>query len=222
MTTQATDPGRAGTQVPATEAHTAATHLMMVRHGQSLYNRDGPEAGDDSGLTELGWQQAELAAGWLAQNYRFDVLVCSPLLRARQTAEVISREVGLPILVRPGLEEAEHSYLHEFAPAMADPLEPWDQPWQPTPDVAPIYSAFRARLRAVLADVLATYAGQTILMVCHGGVIGTILRSTFGAHQVVVETENTGVAQMTWEHGCWRLVAHNLTEHLAPLRPIPH
>ena len=32
--------------------------LLLIRHGQSCYNRDGEEAGMDSGLTSLGWASA--------------------------------------------------------------------------------------------------------------------------------------------------------------------
>jgi probable phosphoglycerate mutase len=198
-----------------TTTEPVATHLILVRHGQSLYNRDGPNAGENSGLTELGWRQAQLVADWLAQTYRADALVTSSLTRARQTAEVIGHRLGLAVVVQPGLEETVQSYLDELFVPGADPLATWKTPWQPTPQRAPIYTAFRARVRAALAQILETYAGKTVIVVAHGGTIGTIVRSLFGGHQVIVHTENTGITHLTWQEGCWRLIFHNSQAHLA-------
>lgn len=198
-----------------TDTEPTPTHLILVRHGQSLYNRDGPDAGENSGLTELGWRQAQLVADWLAQTYRADVIVASPLTRARQTAEVIGHRLGLPVVVQPGLEEASESYLDElFAPA-GHPLAAWEAPCVPTAEEAPIYTAFRARVGAALAQILERYAGKTVIVVAHGGTIGTIIRGLFGGHQIIVHTENTGITHLTWQEGRWRLIFHNSQAHLA-------
>ena len=93
-----------------TTPESRATHLIFVRHGQSLYNRDGDSAGANSGLTELGWRQAHLVADWLARHYPADALVSSTLVRSRQTAEVISQRIRLPVRLLPGIEEAEKPY----------------------------------------------------------------------------------------------------------------
>lgn len=195
------------------------THLVFVRHGQSLYNRDGETAGLDSGLTELGWRQAQAVAEWLARRYRPAALVTSHLARAQQTADVIAHRLRMPILTSEALAEAETPYWEELPLADADPLAAWSDHWRPEPANAPHYSAFRTRLREALARIMADYAGQTVVIVSHGGSIGTILRSLFGGHHLKVFTENTGVTQMTLHDGHWQLVCHNVTEHLAGLLP---
>ncbi|MBC8450227.1 MAG: histidine phosphatase family protein, partial [Chloroflexi bacterium] len=43
-------------------------------------------------------------------NEPVDVLYASPMLRARQTAEVIGARLGLPVIVQPGFEEADQPY----------------------------------------------------------------------------------------------------------------
>lgn len=200
------------TQIPA-------THLILVRHGQSLSNRDGPQAGFDSGLTELGWRQAQAVADWLAGVWRVDVVVSSNLVRARQTAEIIAARLGLPATIHEGLEEAAASYGEELSQGAAGPLAAWHSVWQPDPNATPIYARFRAQLHDSLQRLLSRYAGQTIIAVTHGGAMGTILRSLFGGHQVIVFTENTGVTQLTWERNQWRLICHNSTAHLAGIMP---
>lgn len=195
------------------------THLVLVRHGQSLYNRDGEAAGADSGLTELGWRQAQAVAEWLAHHYRPTALIASNLARAQQTADVIAHRLRLPIVTCQGFAEAETSYWEELPQPQADPLAAWEENWRPEAANAPFYVAFRARLRAALAQILIDFAGQTVIVVSHGGSIGTILRSLFGGHNLKVFTENTGVTQLTFHEGHWQLVCHNATQHLAGLQP---
>lgn len=204
---------------PTNGSETQDTHLVLVRHGQSLYNRDGEAAGADSGLTELGWRQAQAVAEWLAHRYRPAALIASNLARAQQTADVIAHRLKLPIVTSEGLAEAEAPYWEELPQPQADPLAAWETNWHPAAARAPFYVAFRARLRAALAQILADFAGQTVIVVSHGGSIGTILRSLFGGHNLKVFTENTGITQLTFHEGHWQLVCHNLTQHLAGLQP---
>ncbi len=197
----------------------AATHLVLVRHGQSLSNRDGEQAGSDSGLTEFGWRQAQAVADWLAETYCVQAVLASKLVRARQTAEIIALRLGLPLTIHEGVEEAEASYWEELPQGAGDPLDLWCNDWQPNDQTAPIYTRFRAQLRASLEQLLRQYNGQTIILVTHGGTIGTIVRSLFGGHQVLVFTENTGITQLTWERNQWRLICHNSIQHLASIMP---
>ncbi len=197
------------------------THLVIVRHAQSLYNRDGEKAGLNSGLTELGWRQAQAVAEWLARTYKPDVILTSSMVRARQTAEIIAQRLGLPVTVHEGLEEAEFSYWDELPRVPDDPLLAWHDTWQPDPVNAPLYTSFRARIYESLQRLLTQYTGKTAIVVSHGGTIGTLLRSLFGGHHVAVFTENTGVTHLTWDRDHWRLVFHNSTVHLSGVMPLP-
>lgn len=77
-------------------------HLYYARHGESFINiRDifatklGTE--NDLGLTELGEQQAlQEGKKAAADGLKIDLMVSSPLPRARETAEIIAREIGYP------------------------------------------------------------------------------------------------------------------------------
>lgn len=72
-----------------------AAQVYLARHGQTAYNLEGrfqgqlPVALDDTGRT----QAAELAVR--AVEYGFKALWCSTLLRARETAEIVSTKIGL-------------------------------------------------------------------------------------------------------------------------------
>ena len=80
--------------------------VHLLRHGE-VFNPEGVLYGRLPGfrLSELGEQQAEAAAKWLAQR---DVgyLVSSPLERARQTAAPLAAATGLDVAVDDRLIEA--------------------------------------------------------------------------------------------------------------------
>jgi broad specificity phosphatase PhoE len=79
--------------------------LLLIRHGQSQANIDHIIQGDDDPLTDLGRQQADILGRHLAATYRITHLYSSPLARARETAEIISRQIGPEPVFEPGLAE---------------------------------------------------------------------------------------------------------------------
>ena len=65
-------------------------HIIFIRHGQSLANHNKVIAGiTDIGLTQNGFVQAKNIVHELL-NKNIDVIICSPLLRAKQTCETIN------------------------------------------------------------------------------------------------------------------------------------
>lgn len=70
--------------------------IIIVRHGRTEFNAAGRLQGrTDNPLDEVGLAQAEAVAMYLAPELLSDTLiVCSPLLRARQTATAIAKGVG--------------------------------------------------------------------------------------------------------------------------------
>lgn len=83
-------------------------NLYVIRHGETMYNLEyrWQGCGLDAVLNENGERQAvELAKN--VQNLGFEVLYCSPLIRAVQTANEIARqsEKDLPIVILQDLRE---------------------------------------------------------------------------------------------------------------------
>ena len=74
-------------------------HFYIFRHGQSTYNVDCRIQGrtDDSKLSDLGKQQAE-DVGCKLKGRGIEVIVTSPLKRAKQTAELFNIALGVPII----------------------------------------------------------------------------------------------------------------------------
>jgi broad specificity phosphatase PhoE len=65
-----------------------ADRIFIVRHGETEWSAAGKHTGvTDLPLTENGRRQAEIAADKLRGEH-FELVLCSPRLRARQTAEI--------------------------------------------------------------------------------------------------------------------------------------
>ena len=84
---------------------TTAQHLCLVRHGEVL-NPDGVVYAsiDGFGLSSTGRDQAVATAEYLA-DVRVEVVVCSPLERARQTADAIAAATGAALEIDDRLTE---------------------------------------------------------------------------------------------------------------------
>jgi broad specificity phosphatase PhoE len=79
--------------------------LLLVRHGQSLANIEARIQGDDDPLTDAGRSQAEAVGTHLARRGNITHLYASPLARARETAQIIGRHVGIAPVFERGLAE---------------------------------------------------------------------------------------------------------------------
>lgn len=100
--------------------------LVLIRHAKSSWKH--PELTDfDRPLNKRGRQDAPMMGERLAKRALHpDVIVCSPALRARQTAEAIAGRIALPaqqLLYRPEIYEAEPD-------ALLDLIRDFDQDWQ--------------------------------------------------------------------------------------------
>ena len=73
-------------------------HLYFIRHGESESNYGELITGQqDVPLTQNGRDQASLAGRTMAeQGLKIDHIICSPLIRARDTARLVAKEIGYP------------------------------------------------------------------------------------------------------------------------------
>ena len=181
--------------------------LILVRHGESHGNRDRVFAEDHTPLTELGRKQAFEVAGLIAKRFRPTSLVSSPLLRAQQTAEIISRETGLAVETVPGLEESDFgflkgkSYQFYYQHILQDPTFDKNAMWRWVPEGGE--STEQAGLRAipVLERLAARYPEEEILVVCHGMLMVAIQAQLAGTWHGFDVPPNCAVLVMEHTHG---------------------
>ena len=187
-------------------------NLLLTRHGESEWMVRGDEAGFNSPLTDKGRRQARLLGRWLAANQEgIDAIYASPLIRARETAQIVAAELGLPVSFDNDLREFEVRYWHDddhYAPphvsgSTAAPAD-FDESYLP----------FRARVQGAVHRIFEAHPEGTVLVVAHGGTLGTIVRSLLGGHDFGVQTDATGLHGLRWTGSRWIIEFMNRQEHL--------
>jgi ribonuclease H / adenosylcobalamin/alpha-ribazole phosphatase len=151
--------------------------LILIRHGESEANREKFFAQDDTPLTDLGSRQALEAAAHIAARFRPAAVISSTLLRARQTAEIVAAELGLPVEVIPGLEECDFGFLKGqsygvFREAIGrDPSYDPKRPWTWRPEGGESTEQTQRRVIPVMEQLREEHPDDDILVVCHGMVM---------------------------------------------------
>ena len=81
--------------------------LYFVRHGQTIWNVENKICGaTDIALTAYGHRQAiETGHEIVRQGLQIDEILCSPLMRAADTAQHIAEITGIPVRTEPRLTE---------------------------------------------------------------------------------------------------------------------
>ncbi len=76
--------------------------LILVRHGQAESQKTTDES---RALTDLGQRQANWTAQQIAAHYQPDLFVVSPLLRAQQTLQALTRHYpDVPMITYDGIK----------------------------------------------------------------------------------------------------------------------
>ncbi len=85
-------------------------HFYFVRHGETVWNVENKICGaTDIELTERGHQQAiETGHKILEMGIKADIILTSPLIRAKETARHISEITGIPMEVEQRLIEQNY------------------------------------------------------------------------------------------------------------------
>ena len=162
------------------------TTTLLLRHGQTVLSVEKRfSGGGDQELTEVGRQQAAAAALRLAE-VGATAVVCSPLRRARQTAELVAAAAGLEVVVEQDLRETDFGDWEGYT--FGEVRQEWPQEldaWLASTAVAPpfgeSFDATATRVRGARDRVLATYGGQTVVLVSHVTPIKTLLRLALDA-----------------------------------------
>ncbi len=149
--------------------------IYLARHGQTAYNAEGRFQGQGAvPLDDTGRAQArELAEQAVA--YEFAVLWCSPLLRARETADIVSQRIGLSPREDARLMETDAGDWTDrsFAEVQADNPDSFARFATGDPTFAfPGGESFAqqgVRVAGAFRDI--KRAEAPALVVCHGGVI---------------------------------------------------
>lgn len=201
------------------------TRIIMIRHGQSLANAQSRFAGhSDFDLSELGKQQAELAAKYLYEREPLDAIYASDLLRAHNTAVPFSKLYGLPITDREGLRELfagdwEGRTIDEIKELYTEDFRVWREDFSNArcsggESVAEMYE----RMTAEVLRIARENEDKRILLATHATPIRVIEAFSRGlsadrVHEVPF-VRNSAMNIFEYDGKTLRSVQPNITEHL--------
>lgn len=224
------------------------TRAIIVRHGQSNYNVEQRIQGrtDFSRLTHKGRNDASRVGRFLSPIV-FDSIYCSPLNRARQTAEIIYQE----LLRNPGqsatlqsnnkLLEIDLPLWEKMLLADVKQLFPDDyRTWKEEPhkfrmlipqsrgikEHFPVLSLYR-QAREFWQEILPSYEGQTILIVGHNGINRSLISTALNLSPSFyhsIQQSNCSISVLNFVGG-WsepvQLESLNQTQHMGVNLPFP-
>src|SRR5215210_2743191 len=167
--------------------------LLLLRHGQSTWNAEGRWQGQsDPPLSDLGREQAEEAAGKLAE-VGVTALVTSDLIRARETGEILAHALGLaapaedPDLREYDVGDWEGLTRPEIEAGWPDQLAAWREGRLLATPGGETRSAFLERIMAGLRRAAAAAElGDVAVVVTHGGAIRAAEQVTGAERQAVI------------------------------------
>ena len=150
-------------------------HFNFVRHGQSVRNVVNKICGaTDIELTEEGHRQADaLAKKILEEKIQFDAILCSPLIRARDTAAHISEVTGVPLQVEMRLVEQDFGK-YEGTPRDGEEFQLSKENFLDNFDGGESMMRLGQRIYNFLDELKEKSEDKTYLLVAHNGICRVI------------------------------------------------
>jgi len=204
-------------------------NFVFLRHGESVGNAEARWQGQsDYVLTEKGRTQAQaLAKRWKSESVKFDLIISSPLLRAKETAEIIASALDAKVeldtaLMERNIGEMEGLTMEEVRKI---PQPPYVTPYDPIGGAGEGDWALFLRAGQALHDLLRRPPGS-YLIVSHGGLLNQLMNAIVGIAPHVDPSgvrfrfENTAFARaiyFPYQHR-WAIDALNDRAHLKSLK----
>ncbi|MEP6791113.1 MAG: histidine phosphatase family protein [Ramlibacter sp.] len=159
------------------------TELILIRHGETDWNRELRFQGHvDVALNQVGLEQARRLAGRLAGETAHGVYA-SDLLRTQQTAQPLSRQLGLQVV--PDAALREQSFGRVDGMKVDDIKEQHPEAWAGWLRFEEDFCMpggestrqFHSRVMDAVQRIAAAHRGETMVVVTHGGVLDMVYRT---------------------------------------------
>ncbi len=167
--------------------------LLLTRHGQTDWNVAGKVQGQtDIELNETGVIQAKVVGEKLS-NEKIDVIISSPLKRAKKTAELIRGNRDIPILIDERITERSFGEHEGKTREEFNFSEIWNYKLNKQYKEAESVRDLFTRVKGFLNKIKEEYNDKTVLIVTHGGVIVPIRAAIEGIPDGMDVLQNLGI-----------------------------
>jgi probable phosphoglycerate mutase len=192
----------------------STTTMYLVRHGETQLNKEGRWQGHlDTGLTDVGDMQALTLMEELfnVHDVKFDYAYSSDLMRAKETCDVMCFVHGMGSETTPELREPSFGPLEGMTTDEIAEMHPHVIDLRFVPDHERLTQSYFPGLEspAMVADralgfmkqVTAKHKDETVLLVSHSQLIGSVLSRVRGDSFADTRVEHCGWLKLTAKEG---------------------
>jgi broad specificity phosphatase PhoE len=162
--------------------------LYLARHGETEWNRFGKTQGiQDTCLSDLGRVQAKRLGEYLKKRDKITAIYCSDLSRARETAEIIGKELQLNPINEPLLREVSFGVWEGLSTPDIEVKYPgqltrWRNDLSYAPKGGENLLAVHSRVTSFLDKLKDTYPvhDDNVLVISHSATIKVLILSLIG------------------------------------------
>lgn len=184
----------------------------MIRHGETDWNASGKlQGGTDIPLNSNGISQAKECSDFL-KTLEWDVIVTSPLRRAKETAEIINQKLNIPFFEMNEFKErhfgdAEGMTLQERNAVFPDKIFPNQEDRK----------VLNSRVMAGIHEINQRFKERKVLLIAHGGVINSILAALSDGEVGSGKTKlvNACISNIQFQQEQWKIKEFNQVSHLS-------
>ncbi|PEO50780.1 histidine phosphatase family protein [Bacillus pseudomycoides] len=189
------------------------TTLGIIRHGSTHWNKEGRAQGNSNiPLDQAGLSEAYKLAERLATE-KWNVIYSSDLLRAKQTAEAIEKNIeNIEIHLDPRLREVSGGQIE--GTTEDERISKWGDNWREL-DLG-IESADSVKARAIpfIEEITYKYPNKNILIVSHGSFIKQLLKELVPHLSMIESPKNTSITKIIKIENGWDSELYNCTVNL--------
>lgn len=192
------------------------TTICLVRHGETDWNAAKRIQGrTDIPLNDTGKWQAE-QTGLYLKDFHWNVVISSPLSRAKETAYLILKHVHAPFVIMDDFIERDYGDAEGMSFEERQKLFPDKQ----YPNMEPL-AAIQDRMLEGIQKVHASYSDQNVLIVAHGAAIHALLTALANEQMGLLDTRlvNACLNYVEWKDGEWKVRDYNVVSHLTQSSP---
>ena len=155
--------------------------IYYVRHGQTDWNfaRKMQGGQTERNLNKTGIEQAKYTKKQL-ENVKYDIVICSPMNRAKQTTEIISEGRDVTIIIDERIRERRLGELEGVPITEECEKKIWDYNLNIELAGGENLKEFEERILNFIEEIKDKYNNKTVLIVAHGGVAKVLKAYLFG------------------------------------------
>ena len=187
------------------------TQICLIRHGETDWNVLGKLQGrTDTVLNDRGKLQAEQCAEHL-KEMNWDVMITSPLLRAKQTAMIMNEKINVPLIEMEAF--MERSFGDAEGMTAQNRMSAYPNRIYPNQEDA---HSLNQRVMTGIQEINQRYGQSKVILVAHGAVINTVLAGLSNGEIGSDKTNlvNGSLSNIYYHEDKWFINEFNLVTHL--------